>query len=166
MLLQRRAAQATPTSTPTIAAPAAMAASPPGNTPTEALPAMTSAPSTQALLVPRTEASALVPSHEPAARAVDEGDEPLSLSRRPQRDERGAFAPAERGETATGRAVATPSASTASSASSVAAPDIHVTIGRIDVRALMPSAPAPRTTPAPARPRLSLEQYLSERSRR
>ena len=43
-----------------------------------------------------------------------------------------------------------------------AAPTVHVHIGRIDVRAIMPPAP-PRPTARPVAPRSSLEDYLSGR---
>lgn len=43
------------------------------------------------------------------------------------------------------------------------APTIRVTIGRIDVRAITPPAPAPRTPPASAKPALSLDDYLKQR---
>ena len=43
-----------------------------------------------------------------------------------------------------------------------AAPTVHVHIGRIDVRAIMPPAP-PRPAARPAAPRSSLEDYLSGR---
>jgi hypothetical protein len=46
-----------------------------------------------------------------------------------------------------------------------AAPTIHVTIGRVDVRAVMPQAPAQRTESAPRPPALSLEDYLAQRNR-
>lgn len=46
-----------------------------------------------------------------------------------------------------------------------AAPTIHVTIGRVDVRAVMPGAPAQRTETAPRAPALSLEDYLAQRNR-
>jgi hypothetical protein len=42
-------------------------------------------------------------------------------------------------------------------------PTIHVHIGRVDVRAVMPSAAAPRPTARPRAPRASLEDYLSGR---
>ncbi|HZS39124.1 MAG TPA: hypothetical protein VFF06_19970 [Polyangia bacterium] len=41
---------------------------------------------------------------------------------------------------------------------------VHVHIGRVDVRAVMPPAPSPRPAPAP-RPGLSLEKYLESRNR-
>jgi len=45
-------------------------------------------------------------------------------------------------------------------------PIVHVTIGRIDVRATPPPAPPPRRAPTPERrSSLSLEQYLAERYR-
>lgn len=46
-----------------------------------------------------------------------------------------------------------------------AAPTIHVTIGRVDVRAVIPGAPAPRTETGPRAPALSLEDYLAQRNR-
>ena len=44
-----------------------------------------------------------------------------------------------------------------------AAPTVHVRIGRIDVRAIMPPAPPPRPAARPVAPRSSLEDYLSGR---
>ena len=45
-------------------------------------------------------------------------------------------------------------------------PVVHVTIGRIDVRALTPAQPPPRpTAPAPRGPAMSLDQFLAERER-
>ena len=43
------------------------------------------------------------------------------------------------------------------------APTIKITIGRVDVRAIMPAAPAPRPAPARPSPALSLEDYLKQR---
>ncbi|MGH2351765.1 MAG: hypothetical protein ACRDJN_09150 [Chloroflexota bacterium] len=46
-----------------------------------------------------------------------------------------------------------------------AAPTIHVTIGRIEVRAVAPAAPpAPPTRAAPSRRALSLDEYLAQRN--
>lgn len=42
-------------------------------------------------------------------------------------------------------------------------PTIKITIGRVDVRAVMPPSPAPRPTPARSGPSLSLEDYLKQR---
>jgi hypothetical protein len=42
-------------------------------------------------------------------------------------------------------------------------PAIHVHIGRVDVRAVLPSAAAPRPAAPPAAPRATLEDYLSGR---
>lgn len=44
---------------------------------------------------------------------------------------------------------------------SIAGPDIRVTIGRVEVRAIPPPSPAPRRS-SPAGPRLSLEDYLKK----
>ena len=44
-----------------------------------------------------------------------------------------------------------------------AAPTVHVRIGRIDVRAILPPAPPSRPATRPAAPRNSLEDYLSGR---
>jgi hypothetical protein len=44
-------------------------------------------------------------------------------------------------------------------------PPIHVTIGRIEVTALTPAAPAKRTV-APRKPAMSLDDYLVRRQRR
>jgi len=44
-----------------------------------------------------------------------------------------------------------------------AAPTVHVRIGRIDVRAILPPAPPSRPATRPAAPRSSLEDYLSGR---
>lgn len=44
------------------------------------------------------------------------------------------------------------------------APTIKITIGRVDVRAVMPERPAPRPAPAARNPALSLEEYLKQRS--
>ena len=43
------------------------------------------------------------------------------------------------------------------------APTIRVTIGRVEVRAVLPP-PAPARTPAPATPKLSLDEYLRSRN--
>ena len=46
-----------------------------------------------------------------------------------------------------------------------AAPTIHVTIGRVEVRAILPPAPAPpRATPVRASSLLSLDAYLKQRT--
>jgi hypothetical protein len=42
------------------------------------------------------------------------------------------------------------------------APTIHVTIGRVEVRATAPAAPPPQRRPAPRR--MSLDEYLTQRS--
>lgn len=44
------------------------------------------------------------------------------------------------------------------------APTIKITIGRVDVRAVMPERPAPRPAPAARNSALSLEEYLNQRS--
>lgn len=44
------------------------------------------------------------------------------------------------------------------------APTIKITIGRVDVRAVMPERPAPRPAPERRNPALSLEEYLKQRS--
>jgi len=44
------------------------------------------------------------------------------------------------------------------------APTIKITIGRVDVRAVMPAPPAPRPAPARRDPQLSLDDYLKRRS--
>ena len=44
-----------------------------------------------------------------------------------------------------------------------AAPTVHVRIGRIDVRAILPPAPSSRPATRPVAPRSSLEDYLSGR---
>jgi len=44
-------------------------------------------------------------------------------------------------------------------------PTIRVTIGRVEVRAIMPPAPPTRTKPARPGPALSLEDYLKQRNR-
>ena len=43
------------------------------------------------------------------------------------------------------------------------APVIRISIGRVEVRAVMPTAPAPRPAPTRPRPGLSLDDYLKER---
>ena len=43
------------------------------------------------------------------------------------------------------------------------APTIKITIGRVDVRAIMPAAPAPRPAPTRPSPALSLDDYLKQR---
>jgi len=48
--------------------------------------------------------------------------------------------------------------------SSTSAPIIRVTIGRVEVRALHPPAPAPKPA-KPAPPKLSLEDYLQQREK-
>jgi hypothetical protein len=45
-------------------------------------------------------------------------------------------------------------------------PTIKITIGRVDVRAIMPAPPAPRPTLARPRPSLTLEDYLKQREGR
>jgi hypothetical protein len=42
-------------------------------------------------------------------------------------------------------------------------PTIHVTIGRVDVRAVMPAASQPRAESTPKAPALSLDDYLAQR---
>jgi len=44
-------------------------------------------------------------------------------------------------------------------------PTIRITIGRVDVRAIMPASPAPRPTPTRPGPALSLADYLKQRER-
>jgi hypothetical protein len=41
-------------------------------------------------------------------------------------------------------------------------PTVQVTIGRIEVRAILPPAPAPQPSARPATPRLSLTDYLKQ----
>jgi hypothetical protein len=48
--------------------------------------------------------------------------------------------------------------------SQTAAPAVQVTIGRVEVRAVLPSAPAPRVVERKAPARLTLEQYLRARN--
>jgi hypothetical protein len=43
------------------------------------------------------------------------------------------------------------------------APTIKITIGRVDVRAIMPAAHVPRPAPTRPKPALSLEDYLKQR---
>jgi hypothetical protein len=43
------------------------------------------------------------------------------------------------------------------------APVVRISIGRVEVRAVLPTAPAPRPAPARPRPGLSLDDYLKER---
>jgi hypothetical protein len=45
-----------------------------------------------------------------------------------------------------------------------AAPTIKITIGRVDVRAMMPDQEAPRPAPAARNTALSLDEYLKRRS--
>ena len=45
-------------------------------------------------------------------------------------------------------------------------PVIHVTIGRVDVRAILPAPAAPRPAPASSQPGLTLEEYANQRNRR
>jgi hypothetical protein len=45
-----------------------------------------------------------------------------------------------------------------------AAPTIKITIGRVDVRAVMSEQPSQRPTPERRNPALSLEEYLKQRS--
>lgn len=47
--------------------------------------------------------------------------------------------------------------------SATATPTIRVTIGRVEVRANLPPAPAPRSKPARPGPMLSLADYLKRR---
>jgi hypothetical protein len=42
-------------------------------------------------------------------------------------------------------------------------PTIKITIGRVDVRAVMPAAATPHPAPAQRRPALSLDDYLKRR---
>jgi hypothetical protein len=42
-------------------------------------------------------------------------------------------------------------------------PTIRVTIGRVDVRAVMPAPPVPVAKPVHPRPGLSLDDYLKQR---
>jgi hypothetical protein len=44
------------------------------------------------------------------------------------------------------------------------APTIRITIGRVEVRAVMPAQPAPRAAAAQRQPALSLDEYLKQRS--
>ena len=44
-------------------------------------------------------------------------------------------------------------------------PPIHVTIGRVEVRAVFPAPPSRRTSSARSRPTLSLDDYLKQRDR-
>jgi hypothetical protein len=59
---------------------------------------------------------------------------------------------------------ATPSRAAARTSPQVAPPTVHVTIGRVDVRAVV-SAPAPRPSPPAPKPPLALEDYLRQRDR-
>ena len=43
------------------------------------------------------------------------------------------------------------------------APTVRVTIGRVEVRAVFPAVEAPRVSPAPPGPRLTLQEYLKQR---
>ena len=43
-------------------------------------------------------------------------------------------------------------------------PTIRISIGRVEVRAIMPASPAPRTAAAPQPPRLSLDEYRKQRN--
>jgi len=61
---------------------------------------------------------------------------------------------------ATSRPAATP---TGADAARTPAPTIKITIGRVDVRAVMPAASAPPPAPAQRRPALSLDDYLKRR---
>jgi hypothetical protein len=45
------------------------------------------------------------------------------------------------------------------------APTIKITIGRVDVRAIMSAAPIPRPAPTRPSPALSLEEYLKQHGR-
>jgi hypothetical protein len=44
-------------------------------------------------------------------------------------------------------------------------PAVHVTIGRVDVRAILPTPPVSRTVAAKFQPHLSLDEYLKQRDR-
>jgi hypothetical protein len=48
--------------------------------------------------------------------------------------------------------------------SQAASPAVQVTIGRVEVRAMLPPAPAPRIVERKAPARLTLEQYLRARN--
>jgi len=52
----------------------------------------------------------------------------------------------------------------AAQAKGATAPVVRVTIGRIEVRGIMPSPPAPRAIPGTRGPALTLEEYLRQRS--
>jgi hypothetical protein len=54
---------------------------------------------------------------------------------------------------------------TASQSDHAAKPTVRITIGRVDVRALLPEAQAPRASARSARPTLSLDEYLKQRNR-
>ncbi|MBD2490843.1 hypothetical protein [Aulosira sp. FACHB-615] len=47
-----------------------------------------------------------------------------------------------------------------------APPTIRVSIGRVEVRAIMPTPPAPKATPVRSRPAVSLDTYLQQRGRK
>jgi len=49
--------------------------------------------------------------------------------------------------------------------SSEISPTIRVTIGRVDVRAVLSEQPARRAQPEAHKPAVSLEEYLKQRSR-
>jgi hypothetical protein len=53
-----------------------------------------------------------------------------------------------------------PAAAPREAAPPAAVPSVHVTIGRVEIRAVMPPAPEPRPAPAPSGSRLSLDEYL------
>jgi len=55
--------------------------------------------------------------------------------------------------------------STISEISSEISPTIRVTIGRVDVRAVLSEQPARRPQPEAHKPAVSLEEYLKQRSR-
>jgi len=49
--------------------------------------------------------------------------------------------------------------------SSTEEPAVHVTIGKVEVRAILPDPPARQTAPGKSRPTLSLDDYLARRNR-
>jgi hypothetical protein len=105
------------------------------------------------------EAALLIPPHEATGQAMAPVE---SMASTPSHTLLISSSPDQgRGSQSSDRAAALPSAP---ESEAPAAPTIKITIGRVDVRAMMPDKEAPRPAPAARNTALSLDEYLKRRS--